>query len=213
MKITYGSIESGREYIKQNLRIRRLSNPTYRVIDLGGVAGGGWTNEICDLVVDINSPLDDPKAIAVDICDPDSWLKLFDITKKDGLFDYAICTHTLEDIYNPILPLKFLPKIARAGIITMPSMRTELSRPESNDWLGYIHHRWIFDQEDGQMLLAPKLSFLESLVKNTVSYDPQRYEIRYEWQQGIPFKQFMNNYLGPNLNTVVENYRQLIAKV
>jgi len=212
MEISYGTIDHSKQYIRGLITSARSINPDYRVIDIGGVAGQRWSNDLCDLVVDINAPTNDPKALAVDICNPRDWLKLFDLVKRDGLFDYAICTHTLEDVYDPILALEFLPKIARAGIITTPSLSTELSRPENPNWLGYIHHRWLFDQEQGTLLLAPKLSFLETFVKNTVEFDLETFEICYEWTKELPFKQFMDNYLGPNAKTVVEEYQQLISR-
>jgi hypothetical protein len=210
MEITYGSIEQSKQHVRNLITSARTANPNYRVIDIGGVAGGGWSNDLCDLIVDINADTTSQKALAVDICNPNDWLQLFAIVKQHGLFDYAICTHTLEDVYDPVLALQFLPKIAKAGIITMPSITTELSRPENPNWLGYIHHRWLFDQVDGELLIAPKLCFLESLVGDSVKFDPDRFEIQYSWRDILPYRQFMNNYLGPNATTVVARYKELI---
>jgi hypothetical protein len=106
-----------------------------------------------------------------------------------------------------------LPKIAKAGVITMPSIRSELSRPESPTWIGYIHHRWIFDQQDSIMLIIPKLELLGALVWNSIRYIPASEEIVYHWRDTIPYSMFMNNYLGPDSATVVEEYQKIIENI
>ena len=64
--------------------------------------------------------------------------------------------------------------------------------------------------DDGELLIAPKLSFLESLVGDSVKFDQDRFEIQYSWRDILPYRQFMNNYLGPNATTVVARYKELI---
>jgi hypothetical protein len=211
MQISYGPIELGRHQIRQEIiKAKTATTAECRVIDLGAVAGQGWASDLTDLVIDINANPLDSRALALDICDPETWDQLFDLVEKQGLFDYAICTHTLEDLYDPIMALRYLPKIAKAGAISMPSLQTELCREDDPRFLGYIHHRWLFDQEDGQMLLAPKLTCLESIMNPPTKYNPQHQEILYRWQGSIPYKMFMNNYLGPDTNTVMNTFRQFI---
>lgn len=190
-------------------RMRRL-NPSYSVIDLGG-ALGGWSEPVADLVVDIQSP-QTAKSMPLDLCRPIDWDRLQDVVNQRGSkFDYAICTHTLEDLYDPIITLRRLPLIAHQGIITMPSIRTELSHVSSADWLGYIHHRWIFDHKNGHMFVLPKLPFLEHRYKNKITFDPQQFEICYLWNKHIPFEIISNNYFA-SIEHVITSYDQHILQ-
>jgi hypothetical protein len=209
MKISKGSISDSRDYVLNLIKTEKEKNSNYRVIDIGGVVNG-WTRSFADFVVDINSVNSDT-SLSIDICIESHWDLLFEVVKKQGKFDYCICTHTLEDLYNPFSALKFIPQIANKGIITMPDASTELSRIENSGWLGYIHHRWIFDSIDEKMLIVPKLNFLESIVKESFQKNPT--EIRYEWENEIPFDVFMNNYLGPNVKTVINEYTTLINRL
>ena len=205
INIRYGRTAHTHLRVLSNVRREKKLNPQYRVVDIGGVAGGSWTKDVADLTVDINSP-----TLPIDICKREEWDVLLDDVQKNGLYDYAICTHTLEDIYNPFTTLDLLPTVAKAGIITMPSIRSELSRVESASWLGYIHHRWIFSQRDGMMLVIPKLSMLERLVGNSVQFDKEQEEVIYEWTGTVPYKIFMNNYLGPDAMTVINEFKSVI---
>ena len=210
MQITFGTVNNSRNQILQKI-IEEKQNSVFRVVDVGGVVNG-WSKEVVDLVIDKNTT-DTKKSMQIDICVYNDWNKILDDVTINGLYDYAICTHTLEDVYNPFTALEMLPKIAKAGVITMPSLRSELSKVESNDWIGFIHHRWIFDVNNGEMLIIPKLEFLSSLVKDTIKFIPSQEEIRYEWSGHIPYQIFMDNYLGPDANTVLTEYKKLINKL
>lgn len=222
MNITYGTIQDSRDQIISYVQSEKTINIGFRVIDLGGIAINGqedmtgtysWSSEIADFVVDINAPANRDDCLAIDICDADQWIKLETIVTEKGKFDYAICTHTLEDLYNPITALKKLPTIANAGMITVPSARTELSIVENMNWLGYMHHRWIFDQQDGELLLAPKLTWIEQRYRGRFMYKPEVQEIRYEWQEDLPFKVLMNNYMGPTADVVLNSYDDMVRNI
>lgn len=210
MKISFGTVQNSRQATFDKIA-RLKTSLSFKVIDIGG-AVNGWSKDIADMVVDKNIEPSE-NSMQVDICVFGEWQKILNYVELNGMYDYAICTHTLEDIYNPFLALDFLPKIAKSGIITMPSLRTELSKVESNNWLGYLHHRWIFDTIDDKMLIIPKLELLSSLVGNSIRFDPYQEEIRYEWDGSIPYKIFMDNYLGPSPDAVINSYKSLINKL
>lgn len=195
MNITYGTIEQGRAAVRAWITEQRAVNPGFRVIDIGGVAGGSWSSDLINMCVDINAgPGHDQ--MAFDVCRPSAWAPLLTLVEEQGLYDYAICNHTLEDLYDPFVVLDLLPKIARAGIITTPSIRTELAHlPESPEWLGYYHHRWLFDQEADQIMVLPKLGLLEGETGLHTAYDSALQEIRYEWEGGIAWRTYADNYL------------------
>ena len=209
MIISRGTIDQGRNYIVNSILDKKSKNPNYKVIDIGGGVTG-WARPYTDFLVDINTESTN-NSISIDICQESDWSQLFELVEHNGKFYYCICTHTLEDIYNPIVALQNIPKIAKSGIITMPSARTELSHIESSSWLGFIHHRWIYDVDGDNMLVIPKLNFLDSIVTNPFASD--LLEIRYEWDTNIPYKIFMNNYLGPDVTTVINTYQELIKKL
>lgn len=210
LTINYGTIEDSRQRTLEKLTKLRGERP-YTVIDVGGSAGGSWSSSVTDMVIDINAS--GPDALNIDVCDYDSWKELESIVAATGKFNYSICTHTLEDLYDPIITLKKLPRIAERGIISMPSILTELSNIESSMWLGYIHHRWIFHEENGKILIIPKLPLIESVAKNRFKPKAHLAEITFEWENEINYTMFMNNYLGPNANTVLREFCKLIDKV
>ena len=131
MQITRGTTDNSRNEILQKIRNIKQSQ-SYTVIDIGGIVNG-WTNEIADLVVDKNA-IDSEKSMQLDICVYPEWDKLINHVLKNGKYDYAICTHTLEDVYNPFDLIKLMPSIAKSGIISMPSANTELSPVENMNW-------------------------------------------------------------------------------
>lgn len=125
MQISFGEVNEGRQKIA-NYIFHKKEQKKFNVIDVGGSATG-WSVNVTDVFIDIN-PCDNSKLqFNIDICKESSWLPILDYVNKNGKFDYSICTHTLEDIYNPYLVLDVLPKISKAGVITTPSIRSELS--------------------------------------------------------------------------------------
>ena len=212
MQISRSYILKTRQRVIDHITHMKSLDSNYRVIDIGGVAGGSWSSSYIDMCIDINAA-DTATSMSIDICDYTQWSRLLSYVESHGKFDYCICTHTLEDVYNPITALQLMPLIAQAGIITAPSIAVELSRHEGN-YLGYIHHRWILAEDIGSngILLVPKLSVLESLIKLNFPYYEDQGEIVFEWADSIPYCMFMNNYLGPSKNEVITAYRELIAR-
>ena len=74
-----------------------------------------------------------------DICDHEPWP--FD----DDQFDFAICSHTLEDVRDPVRVCSELNRVAKAGYLEVPSREEEQSRGVHGPWVGWSHHRWICD--------------------------------------------------------------------
>ena len=210
LMIKYQPAGTGAQIALAHIQHMRQLNPNYSVIDIGGHREG-WSKQVANLIVDIQSPASET-TIPLDICMPWAWDQLQALVEIRGeKFDYAICTHTLEDIYDPIITLRRLSWIAHKGIITMPSLRTELSHVENASWLGYIHHRWIFDQVDQKMLVMPKLPFLEARYHNQIQFLPECFEISYEWHKQIPFVILSDNYF-PSAEAIINMYDHHIAQ-
>ena len=83
--------------------------------------------------------------IVRDICDREPY------PFADGELDFVICSHTLEDVRDPIWVCREMARIAKAGYIEVPSRLEEQSRGFQGDWVGWGHHRWLVDDVDGRL--------------------------------------------------------------
>jgi SAM-dependent methyltransferase len=105
-----------------------------------------------------------------DICDKEPW------PFADKFFDFSICSHTLEDIRDPLYVCSELIRVSKRGYIEVPSRIVESSRgQEHNKIAGLSHHRWLVDINDNHIQFTMKyhaihtdfhLSFPASYAKN-----------------------------------------------
>ncbi len=90
-----------------------------------------------------------------DICVPEVWRRF-----GDKEFDFVICSHTLEDVRDPIFVCKQLNRVAMAGYIETPSRFRECARVSADDiYPGWEHHRWIIDVIDDSLVFTAKLAW------------------------------------------------------
>lgn len=155
-----------------------------KCIDIGGA--NSFAHGYLDAVVDIREPQASAKYKFIgNIDEPEIWQQILAHVKKFGKWDYAICTHTLEDINNPVYAARMIEQIANAGIIVEPSKYRELTRFSGN-FRGFIHHRWIFDIRQGQLVALPKINYIEDSY-----FDPAQHllmgneELIVEWKDSI----------------------------
>ena len=80
--------------------------------------------------------------IVRDICDREPW------PFADGQFDFAVCSHVLEDIRDPLYVCSELARVAKAGYVEVPSRLEEQSRGVQGDWVGWGHHHWIIERNE-----------------------------------------------------------------
>ena len=122
-----------------------------RVLDVGG-----WASPFprADAVIDLMpyetrglyGALDDaPERFSAatwvqqDICGREPW------PYADGEFDFAICSHTLEDVRDPVFVCSELMRVARAGFVEVPSRLEEQTPGVQGPWVGWGHHFWLCD--------------------------------------------------------------------
>lgn len=210
--IHIGSTTAYRTKMVDFLRAQKDADPSFSVVDVGGTAGG-WTHGVADVIVDIN-PVDTGRYFKVNLNRFLDWNEIRDYVEANGKFSFAICSHTLEDIANPTLVMDMLPQIAKEGYIAVPSKYREFSRFEGS-WLGYIHHRWIYDirpEEPNLFVGYPKLGFLEYATNlhklGNMSEDVS--ELNFRWKDRIPYRIVNDDYLGPSSGAVVDYYRALL---
>lgn len=123
---------------------------------------GGWAKPLhrADWVIDVmphetrgmlGSEGDGPERFSADtwvtrdICDREPW------PFGDGQFDFAVCSHVLEDIRDPLWVCSELRRVARAGYIEVPSRAEEQSRGVQGPWVGWGHHHWIIELEGNRL--------------------------------------------------------------
>jgi Methionine biosynthesis protein MetW. len=66
---------------------------------------------------------------------------------RDKELDFVICSHTLEDVRDPLWVCSEMIRIARAGYIEVPSRLEEQTYGFQGPWVGWGHHRWLIDIE------------------------------------------------------------------
>jgi hypothetical protein len=91
-----------------------------------------------------------------DVCDREPW------PFEDGRFDFAVCSHTLEDVRDPIWVCEELSRVARAGYVEVPSRLEEQSLGVHGPWVGWSHHRWLCEVRDGALELVMKPHLLHA---------------------------------------------------
>lgn len=89
----------------------------------------------------------------------------------DHQFDFAICSHTLEDIRDPIWVCRELQRVAKAGYIEVPSRLQEQARGVQGDWVGWGHHHWLIDITDNR---------IEFVFKHHIVHGDSRFQVPFE---------------------------------
>ncbi len=95
-----------------------------------------------------------------DICDREPW------PFADGRFDFAICSHTLEDVRDPVWVCSELQRVAQAGYIEVPSRLEEQCWGFQGPWTGWSHHHWIVEPDQAA-------GAIEFLFKHHVVHAPK----------------------------------------
>jgi hypothetical protein len=85
-----------------------------------------------------------------DICDREPW------PFADKQFDFAICSHTLEDVRDPVWVCSELVRVAKAGYVEVPSRLDEQTPGIQGPWVGWGHHHWLCDVDED----APGIEFI-----------------------------------------------------
>ena len=95
--------------------------------------------------------------IVRDFCDRDPW------PFPDRHFDFAICSHVLEDIRDPVFVCSELRRVAKAGYIETPSRLVEQRMGiESDKYPGYCHHRWLIESSNNSLTFTMKNARISS---------------------------------------------------
>ncbi len=64
---------------------------------------------------------------------------------EDERWISSICSHTLEDVRDPIWVCDEMRRIAKAGYIEVPSRLEEQTYGFQGPWVGWGHHHWLIE--------------------------------------------------------------------
>jgi hypothetical protein len=87
---------------------------------------------------------------------PETWIRR-DVCDRepypfaDKEIDFVVCSHTLEDVRDPLWVCREMTRIGKAGYIEVPSRLEEQSYGFQGPWVGWGHHRWLIDVEDNRI--------------------------------------------------------------
>jgi hypothetical protein len=150
------------------------------------------------------------------------WENLLEFVKKNGKFNFSICTHTLEDISCPQMVCELLPRISKEGYIAVPSKYRELTRHEGytphngyinncGGYMGWVHHRWVFNKEGNEFVGYPKLPLMEHIDFSSFGQKTEK-DLRFFWKDDFKLKVINDDWLGPTDEYVRELYRTSLFK-
>ncbi len=92
-----------------------------------------------------------------DICGREPW------PFPDRQFDFAICSHTLEDIRDPLWVCSELMRVGKRGYIEVPSRQWETCRGVEHPRLaGLSHHRWLIEIANEKIRFLQKYHLIHS---------------------------------------------------
>jgi hypothetical protein len=120
-----------------------------------------------------------------DLCAREPW------PFADGQFDFAVCSHTLEDLRDPVWVCSELERVARAGYVEVPAAVEELTWGVHGEWVGWSHHRWICTVADGalELVYKPHLLVQEGLHLPAGTCDaltPEQRVTTLWWEGSLP---------------------------
>ena len=216
--IIYSTLLSNfdRSHVVNYIKEKKKYNSNYKVIDIGcGAKYTSWSHGVVDFIVDIenhtNNKFNKIKFFKLNINFESDWEVLYKFVIENGKFDFCICSHIIEDISLPQVLLNNLKKISKEGFIGIPSKYRELSVIEGN-YLGYIHHRWIYSINNNELIGYPKLNFIDK-EKNLCAIGNKSknlLDLSFFWKNDIKYSIINDNYMGPDIKSVKSYYSKLL---
>ncbi len=114
----------------------------------------------------------------------------------DKQFDFCTCSHTLEDIRDPLWVCAEMNRVAKAGYIEVPSRLFESSRGrEPGVPVGLSHHRWFVEVEGAHITFHHKTPHVHGDPRCSVPMTvwrqlPEREFITWMfWEDGFTFNE------------------------
>ncbi|QOV90635.1 methyltransferase domain-containing protein [Humisphaera borealis] len=146
-----------------------------------------------------------------DICARERW------PFADKQFDFAVCSHTLEDLRDPLWVCSELIRVAKRGYLEVPSREWETCRGAEHPRLaGLSHHRWLIDIEGNRIRFLQKFHLIHShwsysFPASHLSRMPLERTVKWIWwQDGFEFEELTIHGLD-NQRAALREYVQSVA--
>lgn len=168
-----------------------ISEKKYKTIDVGASAMY-WSYPECRYVADsVLMSNEGTTFFKLNLEDKSTWNELLSYVEINGKFDFSICSHTLEDVFNPLDLIGLLTKISNYGFIAIPSKYDEFSFLYQNNYRGNAHHKQFFDIVDDTLVVYPKFSWTERDERSDeiLKYNKGN-ELSFFWENDVPVKIF-----------------------
>jgi hypothetical protein len=191
-----------RDTIKQIIK-----DNNYTSIDIGASAYY-WSYPECKVIVDAYPvSQSDVLQFNINLEDRNDWKAIFEYVEVNGKFDFSICSHTLEDVFNPIDLILNLEKISKKGYIAIPSKYDEFTKLYNNKYRGNAHHKQFFDVKNDTLVIYPKYSWIEIDERSDlISLANGPRDIILMWEDNIPYKVFGDGKPFIGDDTLISNY-------
>ena len=137
---------------------------------------------------------------------------------EDKSVDFVVCSHTLEDLNNPIWLCKEINRIAKRGYIEVPSRfaesmkNLEMTKPYCQIYAGYYHHKWfvelinnnelVFTHKNPIINLLPDAFFVTKEVEDYL--DIKNYNLAIYWENNFHFRE---NVVGNEVLGILDEFR------
>ncbi len=178
-----------------------------RVVDVGGGASPfARADYVIDgITYDERGKLDAGRPRAGERFSRDTWVRL-DLCDRapwpfpDKFFDYAVCSHLLEDVRDPVWVCAEIRRVAKAGYIETPSRAVEQSKGVEHPlYAGYYHHRWLVSAEGKSLLFRMKPHSIHTLREAIVAevgvwrrINPRYETLSFEWQGSFEAREILD---------------------
>ncbi|MFA6522724.1 MAG: methionine biosynthesis protein MetW [Patescibacteria group bacterium] len=136
---------------------------------------------------------------------------------KDKEFDICICSHTLEDLHHPFLVMDEISRVAKRGIVIVPSrgIDSEFTKINFTNWgtgarrlPGMSHHNWFFEVQNEKLIVIPKnYPLLYSSDMQIIKWTGEE-ECVYLWKGKIDYT--YNQQLNLDMKELILNYKEFL---
>jgi hypothetical protein len=205
----YNDLGGKREYVKNYIKNNNLNS-----IDIGA-SMNFWSYPECKNAADsIQVTIDDGRFFHLNFEDKTTWEELLSFVEINGKFDFSVCSHTLEDVFNPIDLINLLEKISNSGFVAVPSKYDEFSFLYENQYRGNAHHKQFFDFISEKLTIFPKFPFIERDYRSDeILKNMKGRELSFFWEKNIPVTIFGDGNPFKSDGELIHNfYGQLITQ-
>ena len=204
----YNSIGGKRDFVKSYIQEKG-----YKTIDVGASAMY-WSYPECKFVADsLVISKEGTTFFNINLENKNTWNELLEYVEKNGKFDFSICSHTLEDVFNPLELINLLKLISVSGFVAIPSKYDEFSFLYQNTYRGNAHHKQFFDISDEYLVTYPKYSWIEVDERSDLILKNYKgKELVLFWEETIPIKIFGDGVPFVGDNSLIFNYFKELMK-